>query len=166
MRTLLVWLSLCAMASAVDLPLNCRVANIEGRCFWANAATIGYRHRIPALQALAPRRIVQPWGYATDDGILRRLDAAEVRWRWHKLGSHYRGLLPEANRRGVIVSMKAGTHWFDDKYLWTLHSIILTKYDPAANVVEFYCPNSPAYTFKKSVDWFESGWAGDSIVID
>jgi hypothetical protein len=159
----LLWL--CAgLAMAVELPESCRVRNIEGRCCWACIATLGYRHDIRALQSLAPDRKILPAPRATDDNVRRKLIPLGVVWRGFDHGSFDRSLLPMANTHGVIVGMEAGTPWLGNQSLTWPHCIILTRYDK--DEVEFFCPDNPRHLWRKTRQWFDGGWRGNSMVFD
>jgi hypothetical protein len=83
-------------------------------------------------------------------------------WRGRDHYSYDRTLLRLANTHGCIVSMKTGTPWLYGKALTWPHSIILTRYD--ANEVEFYCPNNPEQLWRKTRQWFDGNWRGNSMV--
>ena len=85
-------------------------------------------------------------------------------WRGHDTGSFNRRLLPLANSRGVMVSMRKGAPWLHGRSLQFNHSIILTRYD--SDSVSFYDPDNPERIWRGSRDWFGLHWMGNSLVFD
>jgi hypothetical protein len=161
----LVWalVMLCAgLARAVEIPEQCRVRNIGPQCVYANLATLGRLHDIRSLASLSPRREARL--EASDRNIREQLLDLNLVWRGRDHYDFDRSLLPLANSRGCIVSMKAGTPWMHGKSLGCHHSIILTRYD--AEGVSFYCPDNPERIWNASRAWFDAGWRGSSLVFD
>jgi hypothetical protein len=163
----LVWalVMLCAgLARAVEIPEQCRVSNRSGNCLWSNVATLGYTHGDKTLQRLAPGRKVIDDPGPNDERARSRLHRMGVIWRGYDHGDYSPKLLPLANSHGVIVSMRAGTPWLWGKSLTWNHSIILTRYDE--NEVEFFCPDNTQRQWRKTRQWFDGNWMGNSMVFD
>lgn len=159
-------LALAAPLWAIDVPEQSRCRNTDGNCAWANLATLGHVHRLPALQALSRDGKVIPQNRdAVDSEVVSRLQALRVRHKLTRHGSYDRSLLSQANARGVIVSCKPGAVWCYGNRLTRLHSILLTRYDESG--VEFLCPNNPrAKPWRASAQWFRDWWAGNALVIE
>ena len=157
-------LLLTASVQAVEIPEQCRVRNRGGRCVLSNCATLGYRHRIAALESLAPDRVIRGQEGPLDHEVRRILHGLGVTWEGRDHRSYDRTLLPLANSRGVVVSMKRGAPWLWGKTLQFNHSIILTRYD--ADGVSFYCPDNPQRIWRAGREWFSVWWMGNSMAFD
>lgn len=152
----------CSFALGLEIPPHARVRNVGPRCAWASIEAVGRARGIRPLQGLLAWRC-RVAGAATDQAVDSQLAALGVRFRNERHGTYNRATLQEANRRGCVVSMKRGTQWFPGRPLWTLHSIVLTSYDDKQ--VTFYCSDNPQLLFTRSRAWFDSGWAGNALVI-
>jgi hypothetical protein len=152
----------CSFALGLEIPPHARVRNVGPRCAWASIEALGRARDIRPLHGLLARRC-RVVGCATDDAVNAQLKVLGVRFRNERHGTYNRATLQEANGRGCVVSMRAGTQWFPGRPLWTLHSIVLTSYDDKQ--VTFYCSDNPHLLFTRSRAWFDAGWAGNALVI-
>jgi hypothetical protein len=150
-------------AWGLEIPPQAQVRNVGPRCVWASIETLGRTRHVRPLYGLLSRRC-RIAGSGTDDAVNAQLKVLGVRYRNERHHTYNaRTLRENANARGCIVSIKAGTTWFPGRRLWALHSIVLTSYGDKE--VTFYCSDNPNLRFTRSRAWFDAGWAGNALVL-
>jgi len=159
---------------AVDIPKDCRVANIPpGYCCWASLETLGKVHKISSLDGLLEARtkekdtiigysgsiqLVEARNYGYDHAIRAKLAALKVKFWMNSTGSFDRSLLKYANSHGCLVGLKAGARGELG------HGIVLTHYDD--KIIRFYDSNQPNDTWEGSREWFDYWWSGMTVVVE
>ena len=168
-----------ATSFAVEIPPNCRVANIQpGYCCWASLETLGRLHGISSLEGLVDSRSkesdvvvvvpgygyypdvyrVEPKNYGYDHALRAKLSSLKVKFWMKDSGNSDRTLLKYANSHGCLVGMKAGARGDG------AHGIVLTHYDD--KIIRFYDTNNPKDTWEGSRAWFDYYWSGMVIVVE
>jgi len=162
--------------NAVDIPKDCRVANIPPGCYWASLETLGKVHKISSLKGLLEARTreddtiivvegsgvlfrqVDPKNYGYDDAIRKKLTDLKVKFWMNATGNADRSLLKYANTHGCLVGLKAGARGE------LAHGIVLTHYDD--NIIRFYDSNQPNDIWEGSREWFDFWWSGMIVVVE
>lgn len=161
-------------AFAVDIPKDCRVANIPpGYCCWASLETLGKVHKISSFDGLLESRTkendtivvypgglhhVEPKNYGYDHAISSKLTDLKVKFWMNATGSFDRSLLKYANSHGCLVGLKAGARGKIG------HGIVLIHYDD--KIIRFYDTNQPNDTWEGSREWFDFWWSGMTVVVE
>lgn len=157
-------------ATAIDLPTQCRVRNIGGRCAYASlesAANALGEHRLRGLVNLRgglERNAHQTSDLGTIDKIRAQMEALDVPciiepdYTWN-----YKTIHRYARSNGVMVAFYSGTPWLEGRTLKQCHAVLLV--DASDTDVWFYCPDSPWRIWKGPMGWFEKHWTGSAVVI-